>query len=210
MSVLLRLLWDRLSIYLPVILMGLLALGSWWLVKSTPLPAPVQVQRPARHEPDYELRNFAVRTFDGAGHLKSEVFGGHARHYPDTDTLEIDSVRIRSYNSQGHLIVATAQRALSNGDGSEVQLTGDAVVVRESRGSADNSQQPRTEFRSEFLHLFMNTERIKTYRPVWLLRGTDQLHADTLDYDNLTHIGELRGNVTATLAARAGSTTSRP
>ena len=30
--------WDRLSIYLPVLLMGLLALGTWWLVKNTPGP----------------------------------------------------------------------------------------------------------------------------------------------------------------------------
>ena len=29
---------DRLSLYLPIVLMGLLALGSWWLVRSAPAP----------------------------------------------------------------------------------------------------------------------------------------------------------------------------
>ena len=28
--------WDRLSIYLPVVLMGLLAMGSYWLLRATP------------------------------------------------------------------------------------------------------------------------------------------------------------------------------
>ncbi|MDY0106413.1 MAG: LPS export ABC transporter periplasmic protein LptC, partial [Giesbergeria sp.] len=45
--------WDRFSLYLPVLLMGLLALGTWWLVRNAP---QVQVPRPAsapRHEPDY-------------------------------------------------------------------------------------------------------------------------------------------------------------
>lgn len=30
--------WDQLSIYLPVLLMGLLALGTWWLVRNAPMP----------------------------------------------------------------------------------------------------------------------------------------------------------------------------
>ena len=76
------------------------------------------------------MRRFSVKTFDAAGHIKSEVYGTEARHYPDTDTLEIDQPRIRSFNNRGELTVATARRALSNGDGSEVQLFGDAVVTR--------------------------------------------------------------------------------
>ena len=30
--------WDQLSIYLPVLLMGLLALASYWLLRATPAP----------------------------------------------------------------------------------------------------------------------------------------------------------------------------
>ena len=33
---------DRLSLYLPIVLMGLLALGSWWLVRSAPRPLAAQ------------------------------------------------------------------------------------------------------------------------------------------------------------------------
>ena len=40
----------------------------------------------------------------------------------DTDTLEIDKALIRSYSIEGRLTTSTGDRALTNGDGSEVQL----------------------------------------------------------------------------------------
>src|SRR3970040_885841 len=86
---------------------------------------------PVRHEPDYFLKNFAVRTFDEAGRLKNEIFGADARHFPDTDTLEVDDVRIRSFDDGGPLSTATAKRALTNGDASEVELFGNARIIRE-------------------------------------------------------------------------------
>lgn len=190
--------WDRLALYIPIILMALFALGTYWLVRNTPLaPVPAQTETPV-HEPDYFMRRFSVKTFDPAGRLKSEVLGTEARHYPDTDTLEIDRPRIRSITPDGRETVATADRALSNGDASEVQLFGNAVVVRDgARGGA-----PRMEFRSEFLHAFLNTERIRSDRPVTLVRGTDRFSADGMDFDNVDRILDLRGRVKGTLSPR--------
>ena len=50
--------WDRLSIYLPVLLMGLLALGTWWLVRNAPAVALPHADTVARHEPDYLMKDF--------------------------------------------------------------------------------------------------------------------------------------------------------
>jgi lipopolysaccharide export system protein LptC len=191
----LRLVWDRLSLYLPVFLMAVLAFGTYWLVRSTPALFAPEVKKVVKHEPDYFMKNFAVRSFDANGRLKSEVFGEQARHYPDTDTLEIDQVRIRSFNDVGRLTTATAQRALTNGDASEVQLFGDATVVREPVTDANGAQVPRTEFRSEFLHAFMNTERVRTNKPVQLTRGDSHFTADAMEYDNLDRLLHLSGRV---------------
>ena len=198
---LLRHAWERLSLYLPVILMGVLALGTYWLVRSTPLLAPVVQTSVPQHEPDYLMHQFSIKTFDVAGRLKSEVFGADARHYPDTDTLEIDQVRIRSFNVEGHLTTATARRAITNGDASEVQLLGDARVVRESVSGQTGSAQPRMEFRGEFLHAFMKTERVMSDKPVQLLRGNDQFTADTMDFDNVNRVMLLQGRVKGTLVS---------
>lgn len=192
-------LWDRVSIYLPIILMGVLALGTYWLVRNTPILGPAAAEKAASHEPDYFMRSFSVRSFDGAGRLKSEVFGAEAHHFPDTDTLEITQPRIRSVNDQGVFTVATADRALSNADGSEVQLMGNAVVVREPARDAAGQPVPGMEFRGEFLHAFMDTERIKSHKPVTLIRGGDRFTADSMDYDNLDRVMQLRGRVRGVL-----------
>ena len=195
--------WDRLAIYLPIILMGLMALGTYWLARSTPSLLPPESQRAATHDPDYFMRRFSVKTFDPTGRLKSEVFGTEARHYPDTDTLEIDQPRIRAYNEAGELTVATALRGLSNGDGTEVQLIGDAVVTREAVKAPDGTLRPKLEFRGEFLHAFVETERVKSHKPVTLIRGTDQFTADSLNYDNMDRIMDLHGRVRGILQPRA-------
>lgn len=192
---LLRVAWDRLSLYLPVILMGVLALGTYWLVRSAPVFMPPEPERAATHDPDYFMKKFSVKTFDAAGRLKSEVTGADARHFPDTDILEIDQVRIRSFNGQGELTVATANRALSNADGSDVQLFGNALVVRDAVASKAGQTTPRLEFRGEFLHAFMNTEQVKSDKPVQLTRGSDRFTGDTMDYDNLARVMQLRGRV---------------
>lgn len=195
----LRRAWDQASIYLPLILMGLLALGTWWLVRSTPGLVPPDSQAPARHEPDYFMRNFSIKTFDAHGRLKSEVLGAQARHFPDTDTVEIDQARLRSLSDTGGVTTASADRALTNSDGSEVQLFGNARVVREAYTDASGRQVPAGEFRSEFLHAFTATERLKTHKPVVLRRGADQFSADGMDFDNVERVLRLHGHVRSEL-----------
>lgn len=189
--------WDRLSLYLPIALMGVLALGTYWLVRSTPEFALPEAPRAPTHEPDYFMKKFSVRAFDLVGRLKSEVSGIEARHYPDTDLLEIDKVRIRSFNERGQLTTATANRAITNADATEVQLLGNALVVRDAGANAKDV--PRLEFRGEFLHAFLKTEKVRSDKPVTLIRGNDNFVADAMDYDNLTQVLQLRGRVKGTL-----------
>lgn len=185
--------WDRAAMYLPVILMGVMALGTYWLARNTPaFMGGSESRRAPTHDPDYFMRDFAVRTFDLNGRLRTEVFGTEARHYPDTDTLEIDQPRIRSYNEQGVVTVATARTGISNSDGSEVQLVGDAVVERDP---VPGTSVPRMEFRGEFLHAFMNTERVRSHKPVTLIRGNDKFTGDAMEYDNLDRVLDMRGHV---------------
>lgn len=195
--------WDRIAIYLPVILMGVMALGTYWLARNTPtFFGGGDTRREVTHDPDYFMRDFAVRTFDVNGRLRTEVFGAEARHYPDTDTLEIDQPRIRSYDERGNVTVSTSRTAISNGDGSEVQLIGNAVIVRDPPAGVDI---PRMEIRGDFLHGFMNTERVKSNKPVTLIRGNDKFTGDEMDYDNLARVMVLRGRVHGTLVPDTAS-----
>jgi lipopolysaccharide export system protein LptC len=197
--------WERLSMYLPVALMALLALGTYWLVRNAPSMITPEAARPVQHDPDYFMHDFSVKTFDAAGKLKSEIQGDQARHYPDTDTLEIDKARIRSLDAQGNVTLSTANRALSNADGSEVQLFGNAIVVRESIKDASGRVLPRLELRSEFLHAYSNVERVRTHLPVVMTRGNDRFTGDRMDYDNLDRILQLEGRVRGLVTGRTGA-----
>lgn len=200
--------WDRLSIYLPIAVMGLMALGTYWLVQNSPKPEAPVVERPARHEPDYFMKNFAVTTFIESGRLKSEVFGVAARHFPDNDMLEIDRIRIRSFDQQGRLTTATANRALTNSDASVVELFGNAWLVREAQPDASGNLVPRIEFRGEYLHANTETERVTSDKPVQLRRGNDVFVGETLDFDNVSQIlvmqGRVKGQINPRQAAGAG------
>lgn len=189
---------DRIVIYLPVILMGVLAMGTYWLARNTPSAALPTVERPPTHEPDYFLRRFSVKSFENSGRLKSEINGSEARHFPDTDTLEVEQPRIRSFGQDGVLMFATARRAVSNADGSELQLIGDAVVTREVGGKAGS----KLEIRGEFLHFFVDAEKLRSHKPVKLVRGGSVFEGDSLEYDNLERTVELRGRVRGVLQPR--------
>jgi lipopolysaccharide export system protein LptC len=187
---------EQLSSYLPLLLMALLALGTWWLVKNTPVAETERQAAPLRHEPDYQMSHFMVRRFAADGAMRAQIEGDMMRHYPDTDTLEIDNVRLRAIAPDGHVTLANARRALSNGDGSEVQLMGGAHVVRQGL----SGDEP-VEFRGEFLHAFLDTERVRSHLPVIVTRGGMEVHADAMDYDNLERVVHLTGRVTATFPA---------
>ena len=196
---------DRVTLYLPLILTATLALGTYWLVRNAPKllePAPKEV---SAHEPDFFMRGFVVKSFMPDGDLRSEIFGTEGRHYADNDTLEVDDVRFRSISEDGLVMHGSAKRGLSNGDGTEIQLFGDAIVVRDAAASANGTPIPKLEFRGEFLHVFTDTERVKSNKPVILTRGIDRFTADSMDYDNATGVANLKGRVHGLLTPRAAS-----
>ena len=200
--------------YMPLLMMGALALGTYWLVRNTPTFSKPEAVREVGHEVDYFMQNFTIKNFEEDGKLKSEIQGTEARHFADTDILEIDQARILSININRQLTTATANRAYSNGDGSEVQLTGNARVVREESLDPQGKKLPRLEFQGEFLHAFLNEERVQSHLPVRLTRGADQFTGNVFTYNNLDQVAVLTGRVRGVLmpnsANRPLAPVSRP
>jgi lipopolysaccharide export system protein LptC len=193
--------WDHLSVYLPLVLMGLMAMTTYWLVRNTPAIGDAELEAAPRHVPDYFMREFSVKVFGDDGKLKSEMVGIEGRHFPDTDTLEIDQPRIRILGAEGSVTTAVATRGLINADGSEAQLFDKAVVVRQASTNAQGVVTPRSELQSDFLHLFANTEQVRSHLPVVLVRGAGDrfMSQEGLDYDNLDQVMQLKGRVRGTL-----------
>ncbi len=197
--------FDRVTIYLPIMLTAALALGTYWLVRNAPRLAEPTAARPVVHEPDFFMRGFVVKSFFPSGVLHSEIAGTEGRHYPDTDTLEVDQVKMRSVSLTGVVTHASANRGVSNGDASEIQLFGNAVVIRDASTGADGQPMPQLQFRGEFLHAFLDTERVRSNQPVVLMKGADKFTADAMDYDSKTGIVNLQGRVKGLLMPSAAT-----
>lgn len=188
---------DVLLSYLPLLLMLLLALATWWLVKNSPKTPGASPESTARIEPDYTMSGFAVERFDAQGRLKLRLEGAQMRHFPATDRIEIEAVKVRAVAPDGRVTLAHAQRALSNSDGSEVQLLGGAEVTSEDAGGAP------LVMRSEYLHAFLVTERVTTTAPVWVQFGATQVRGASLDYDHAARRLDLGGPMRMSAPGRA-------
>lgn len=187
---------DKASMYLPVLIMGLLALGTWWLVRNAPKPVASGTEKVLQHDPDYFLKDFVIKNFEASGRLKSRLNGTTGEHFPDTDTLEINDARMLSFTPDGRKTVGRSNRALSNGDGSEIQMFGQAVITREPvAASASQKALPAMQLESEFLQIWPNDERVSTNKPVVMTRGSDKFTGDGMQYNHLDQVLQMQGRV---------------
>jgi lipopolysaccharide export system protein LptC len=189
---------DLLSSYLPLMLMAVLALATWWLVKNSPRASGPVDQPVVSAEPDYTMSKFAIERFDATGRLKLRIEGDQLRHFPAFDRVEIQEARIRAIAPDGRVTLARALRAVGNGDGSEVQLIGEAEVRSEYR----DGQTLRV--RGEFLQAYFVTERVRSDRPVRVTLGGNEFKAAGLEYDNVAQRLDLKGPMRADLPPRPG------
>ncbi len=171
--------------YLPLLMMAALASGTWWLVKNTPLLEGATAPAAPRHEPDYRMHNFEIQRIGADGRLRVQVSGDELRHYPDTDTVEIDQARVRAVAPDGSLAIAEARRALSNGDGSDMQLIGDVRLRRLPPGAGEGAT-PQLDVRGEFVQALANSEVLRSHLPVTIREGGTTLNVQNFEYRHLT------------------------
>ncbi len=188
---------DRLTIYLPLFLFALLALGSWWLVRSVPELTPPGIDSQLRQDPDFRLDQFTVKSFDASGRLTREISGQSATHFPATQSLHIEGVRILAENEAGTRLTAQAKKGVSREAEQQVTLSGDAIAVRQA-----DAQSPRVELRGETLTALLEEERLVSDQPVRITRGADVFSAQTLNFDTRSGQYELQGRVRAVLPPR--------
>lgn len=185
---------DRLTLYLPLLVMALLAMGSWWLLRAMPETWGSGAEKVQRKAPDYHLENFSTQVFDATGRLIRQIGGEKARHYPDTDELHIDAVRFYAVDASGVEVRATARQGIATGDGERVTLMGQVHVVSPAHGLT-----PRMEFRGERLVAWTKAEKMRSTEPVEIWRGPDRFHAQDLDFDMKTGQYQLSGRVRGVL-----------
>jgi len=105
-------------------------------------------------------------------------------------------VRLQAYGENGSRTEAQARRALSNSDGSEIQLLGEVQVQRYPAKSAAGAL-PDLQVQGEFLHAFVNTEKLRSHLPVRIATRGGEMRAQNFEYDNLKGLLSFNGPSTA-------------
>ncbi len=186
---------SQLGMYLPVLIMALIALCSWWLLRNAPShesDAPAQV---ARHEPDYFMRDFTVKEYMVSGQLKNELHGKEMLHFPDSQQFELTMPTFVAFDDQDHRMNASAKRGTSNADASLIELFDDAEVERiDIKG-----KEAPLRFSGAHLRVFGSDRRVESDLPVTLKRGPDTFKGGTLRYDHSQGMAQLGAPVTALL-----------
>ncbi len=187
-------LWRRLSLLLPPLLMVLLAALSWWVAQEAGRGAGggSGAHEPPQ-KPDYFLHDFHTRTFDAQGQITAQLSGQAMQHIPGNDTVRITQPSLRAQTAQGVITTAQAQAGISNSDGSDVQLLGDAVVHR----LAPNA--PELTVRSDFLNVFPNAQRITSNKPSTVQRGDSLFSGGNLEMNGLDGTFAMKGQVSGTV-----------
>jgi lipopolysaccharide export system protein LptC len=199
----LRRLLDRMTIYLPIILFALLALSSWWLVRSMPELLPEGIDKQLRQDPDYRLDQFTVKSFDASGRMVREVTGLSATHYPATKALHIQDIRVFAENDGGVQIRAQAQQGISTEADQRFTLQGQARVTRSvAEPRAAHPSTLAMSLQGERLTFWTDEERLVSELPVELRRGHEVITAQTLNFDTRNGQYELQGRVRAVLPPR--------
>lgn len=193
-----RRLLDALSVYLPMIVLALLALGSWWLVRSMPTIASPAALKVARQAPDYRLADFSVKTFDASGRMTREVTGEAAQHYPASQELHIEQVRIFAQDEKGQRMNAQATQGIATDDGKQVTLIGDAYAIRHPQANS-----AKVELSGQRLVALTEEDRVVSTDPVQITRDRDVFTAETMNFNSSTGEYELQGRVRGNLAPKS-------
>lgn len=173
-------LWEALMAWLPLLLVGLLALGTWWLVKHAPPIAGVSTALPPRTAPDYTMSRFTLQRFAPDGQLRLQIEGETLRHLPQSAQVEVDDARILAWATDGRTTQATAKQVSATDDGSTVELRGQ-VEVR-----TGGEKGLPAEMSSESLRLLPSEQKISGDRPVEVRVGRHRLTAGGIEADQLT------------------------
>jgi lipopolysaccharide export system protein LptC len=182
--------------WLPVLAMAAIAGGTYWLLQMN-LPSLVhQAVRPKTHTADYFADHFSITTLDETGQTQYRINATKMTHFEDDDNIDAVLPSIRSFTPGKPDVTSYGDTGVIKGDGSVVDLYGNAKVLRDPGGG-----DPAMAAYSEHFHVLVNDDIVQTEKPVKLVRGQSVTTANGMLYNNVTRVMKLFGQVRGQIAA---------
>ncbi|NBX55468.1 MAG: LPS export ABC transporter periplasmic protein LptC [Betaproteobacteria bacterium] len=193
---------NGLVLYLPVLLMGLLAFLTYGLLRNTPSAEPDRPDVAPRHEPDYTMERVVMQQYKADGLTHARLQAQSLRHYPDTNTLHFEKPVLIWHSDKAGATRAQAMQGQTNADGSEVVLSGAVRVQREATPQRGKPLSDDWVMRTEYLFIDARRERMHSDQAVQVQRGGDQIQGQRMQYDHAKQQLDMSGRVKVLLTPK--------
>jgi lipopolysaccharide export system protein LptC len=185
--------------FLPMLLMAILTLGTYWMVQMNEPKLDTGKQK--RHIPDYIMDGIVVTTLGPEGNTKFRVVGQKLIRYEDDASLEIDFPIARRFHEAKPPITVKSDKGFMDGDMTILDMVGNASLTRPVQAAtATQAGSARLLMTSSKFTVLMNEDIVKTNRPVNLEQGLSIMTSqEGAVFDNvnqkLTMTGQVKGRI---------------
>jgi len=163
---------------MPLILMGILTLITFWLVKKSSAPEGAVLERVRLHEPDYIITDGTLSALSEAGNTKYRVLGKKVTHYDDDASIDIVTPRMRLFQPNKAPVTVKADMGHLDGDLTILDLIDNAQIFRPAQAaSATEPATLRMLAQSTYFKVFINDDIIQTDRPIRLEQGMSVMNS---------------------------------
>lgn len=181
---------DIITAAFPIGLLMVLAALSYWLAVVSEAN-PVDIGGRFRHDPDTIIHQFDGISFDEHGNRKAGLRGAELRHYPDDESSVLQKPFLRRFALNAEPSTVSANQAVVNSDGSEVDLTGDVRAYRPPQGG-----KAAVTLTAPHMLVLVDEERARTPGFARIQQGTSWMSGTGFDADNVTQVFNFHSNVT--------------
>ena len=173
---------------LPLVLMFLLALVTFWLERAVREEEPRPTAR--RHDPDYLITNFTTTSYNREGITESMLSASRMVHYPDDDSTELISPRVVQTRPSEPRMTVSAERGVISRDGDDIFLYDNVLLVREA-----DEARPEARMTTSFLHVVRDRSLVRTDREVVIVEDRRMLAGRGMEYNNTSQQLQLLSRV---------------
>ena len=157
---------------MPLILMGTLTLGTFWLVQKVTPPEKSSLERVRLHEPDYTITNGALTALNEMGNTKYRILGNKVVHYDDDASIDILTPRIRLFQLDKAPVTVKSDTGHLDGDITILDLIDNASIFRPAQAATSSQAATlRMLASSTYFKVLINDDIIETNRPITLEQG---------------------------------------
>ncbi len=178
------------SLWLPLAVLLVLALLSFWIERSVQVSANGKGAN--QTEPEGIMENFNALRTDPSGQPQYRLSAKKLKHYSGSKRTELESPRFVLLDAQASEVIAESREATISPDGKQVDLRGNVNVLREA-----SARQSALTLRTAQLIIFPERDLLRAPGAVDIEDATMKLRAGAMEYDARKRIIKLTGRVKA-------------